>query len=92
MENVLTQQVPFWAWSHSPAAELLSEALGFLISFVGEMSGLTLMTFGSFHLTEFLSTVGDLLPYSLGIAQYEGVPEIRGISKTYGTPYILNTH
>lgn len=92
MENVLTQQVPSGRGVIPPAAELLSEALGFLISFVGEMSGLTLMTFGSFHLTEFLSTVGDLLPSSLGIARYEGVPEIRGISKTQGTPYILNTH
>lgn len=92
MENVLTQQVPSGRGVIPPAAEPLSEALGFLISFVGEMSGLTLMTFGSFHLTGFLSTVGDLLLSSLGIAHYEGVPEIRGISKTQGTSYILNTH
>lgn len=52
--------------SFPPAAELLSVALGFLISFVGEMSGLTLMTFGSFHLTEFLSTVGGLVTLQPG--------------------------
>lgn len=78
MENVLTQQVPFWAWwSRSPAAQLLSVALRFLM---GEMSGLTLMTFWSFHHTEFLSTAGDLLPCRLEVAQYEGVPVNRGIS------------
>lgn len=57
MENVLTQQVPFWVWK-SVAAELLSVTLGFL---VGEVSGLTLMTFWSFQHTEFVSTVGGLV-------------------------------
>lgn len=66
MENVLTQQVPLWAWSQSPAAELLFVALGFLTSFVGETSGLTLMTFWSFHHTEFLSTVGGLVTLQPG--------------------------